>query len=71
MLTFQAVPNNECLLIQRAKVPGGWLVREVMDVLHDDPNRGNLQSGWEWRSSLTFIPDPEYLWEPYEKLGVL
>jgi len=37
------------LAISRAKVPGGWLVREVMP---------GMQGG----CSLTFLPDPKHAW---------
>lgn len=46
--------------LQRAPVPGGWLVRDVQDVLVD-MGRGP-ESGYAWSSSLTFVPDPTGQW---------
>lgn len=52
----------------RAKVVGGWLVKEVFDVITNPTE--NLQSyGFEYRGSLTFIPDPNYSWEGVKSDG--
>lgn len=45
----------------RSRTPTGWLVRETQDVTHHIPDRG-LDSGYDWRVSLTFVPDPDGLW---------
>ena len=45
---------------QRAKVFGGWIVKHQEDVfvsLHEDQR---LQSGYEWRVSICFVPDPTH-----------
>ena len=45
----------------RLKVPGGWLVRydnEVVEIVHGE----ELQSGYQWRSSMNFVPDPNHDW---------
>lgn len=68
MLNFKPLPNKQGYTLERAKVFGGWLVREMHDVLHINPNYHSLQPGYEWRSTLTFIPDPSHTWEAYEKL---
>ena len=47
--------------LERAKVPGGWLVRAFEDVSHETNN--GLQSGWDWRVAICFVPDPAYIWE--------
>lgn len=44
--------------VSRAKVPGGWLVLMSYDVHHTDGG-----TGWDWRPTLTFIPDPNHEWE--------
>ncbi|KKX53268.1 hypothetical protein X546_20545 [Brevibacillus borstelensis cifa_chp40] len=44
----------------RAKVPGGWLVKICFEVAHDTSN--GLQSGWDWRPALAFVPDPNHEW---------
>lgn len=45
----------------RAKVPGGWLVREVQDAptLMAD---GSSHSGYHWTTSMVFLPDPQHAW---------
>lgn len=49
---------------QRAKVHGGWLVKAVEDVYHDQGNYGNgMQNGWDWRVAMTFVPDANHEWE--------
>lgn len=60
-------------LLQRARVPGGWLVRETLEVAHNLPEQGYV-SGWEWRTALAYIPDPDGRWGrelglPLEQLG--
>lgn len=47
--------------IQRAAIPGGWLVRQVDDVCSDYTGKGT-ESGYEWRTSMTFVPDPDHVW---------
>ncbi|MEJ1422234.1 MAG: hypothetical protein Q2484_17080 [Candidatus Sedimenticola sp. (ex Thyasira tokunagai)] len=45
---------------QRAKVPGGWLVKAVENVFHlTDYQQGD---GWDWRVSMAFVPDPDHIW---------
>lgn len=45
--------------LYRAKVFGGWLVRACDDVVHDKSDVGHgMDSGWDYRNSITFIPDP-------------
>lgn len=46
---------------ERAKVFGGWLVKASEPVYHmTDSQSGD---GWDWRVSMTFVPDPDYKWE--------
>ena len=46
---------------RRAKVHGGWLVKAYEDVFHlADLQKGD---GWDWRVSMTFVPDPDHKWE--------
>ena len=47
---------------QRAKVPGGWLVKSFNNVVHI-VNDGTPVSGWDWRTSMTFVPDPNHDWK--------
>jgi hypothetical protein len=45
----------------RAKVRGGWVLKCVEDVMQNVD--GMLKAGWDWRSSICFIPDPKHEWE--------
>ena len=47
---------------RRAKIPGGWLIKAFEDVFHEASYNG-LQSGWDWRVAMCFVPDPNYEWE--------
>jgi len=47
---------------QRAKVPGGWLVKVHQDVyvsLHEDMRPTD---GYAWQTSMTFVPDLTHSW---------
>lgn len=46
---------------QRAKVFGGWIVKAYQNVVHN--RDGLMQSGWDWRASITFVPDPKHEWK--------
>ena len=45
---------------QRAMVHGGWLVKTYESICHD--RGGSLDSGWDWRVAMVFVPDPCHLW---------
>ena len=45
----------------RAWVAGGWIVRYDNDVMSNVPDQG-MMDGYEWRSSMVFVPDPEHKW---------
>ncbi len=60
-LEFKKLENNACAIMDRAKVPGGWLIRETTEVLVDIGN--GMENGREWRICMTFIPDPTHVWE--------
>lgn len=64
-LKFETIGHS----LQRAKVPGGWLVRQYEDVMHNTESRG-MVNGHDWRVALTFIPDPEHLWLKDESTDV-
>ena len=56
---FERIDNEH----QRAKVPGGWIVKafgEVMTQLHPGHNASD---GYEWRIAMCFVPDPEHKWQ--------
>jgi len=47
----------------RLKVFGGWLVRYNSSVVHNliDSGQG-MAEGWDWRSTMVFVPDPKHNW---------
>jgi hypothetical protein len=48
-------------ILERSRTPTGWLVRETQEVVQ--PSAASpLDSGYQWRVSLTFVPDPEHVW---------
>ncbi len=52
--------------ISRAKIFGGWLVSAVNDVrspVNNGYNQPDYPTGYEWRTSITFIPDPNHEWK--------
>lgn len=57
---------EEFCTISRAKIPWGWLVMSVNDVMtpmntgYDKPE---MLQGYEWRSSITFVFDPFHWWK--------
>lgn len=46
---------------QRAAVFGGWLIKAFENVNHYIPEQG-LNSGWDFRVSMTFVPDAAHEW---------
>lgn len=60
-IKWEKIESDLTGCMYRTKTPTGWLIYEQHDVLH---TRGDdaLQSGYEWRSAMTFVPDPEHLW---------
>jgi len=63
-MIFEKVETDTGGYWERAKVPGGWLIRETQEVCQDltAHGRGMMESGWQWRTALVFIPDPNHEW---------
>ena len=57
-IEWQQIESNNGHYMYRAKVIGGWLVLVCNDVLTSD-----FRSGYEWRESVTFVPDPNHEWK--------
>ena len=55
-LEFENIDSHH----QRARVPGGWLVKAYEEVTHAT-DHGNYQ-GWDLRIAMTFVPDPNHEW---------
>lgn len=51
--------------LHRINVPGGWLVIFSNDKLTLD-EQGETMAGCEYRSSITFYPDPNHEWNAEE-----
>jgi len=64
-----SILNWECFdnYYRRAKVFGGWLVIHDSDVSHQT-DRG-IESGWDWRPAMCFVPDANYEWRLEEVEG--
>ena len=60
-LEWEEIKQNHAGTLYRAKVPNGWLIKEVQDVLTNVDGVNNT-SGYQWTSSITFVPDFEHLW---------
>jgi hypothetical protein len=46
--------------VKRARVHGGWLIVAIDDVYIDMGNE--MLTGYQWRSSLVFVPDQSAGW---------
>lgn len=55
-------PIDYAQTIRRQKVPWGWLVVVVDEVMHTSTERGR-EWGQDWRTSITFVFDPFHWWE--------
>lgn len=63
-LDWEEVEDNHAGYMYRSMVPGGWLVKITEDVCSpSNVDHIGWQQDYEWRSSLTFIPDPTYEWK--------
>ena len=59
-IIFEAIKHDLSDSLFRTKVPFGWLVVISSDVVH---SKRDMQSGWDWRSSITFVFDPFHWWK--------
>ena len=66
-IKWETLTTDIAVTIQRAQVPGGWLVISVDEVI--TPNTLN-DTGYEWRSSICFMPDPNHEWLKPPVVGV-
>ena len=61
-LVFEAVKHDLADAMWRTRVPWGWLVMMSAEVMHQFPD-GRFDSGWDWRTSITFMFDPFHRWK--------
>lgn len=73
-VVWEKLSHDNGNTMYRSKVPGGWLVIAMDDVI-SPVNRGYPQPeyevGYEWRHSVAFVPDPTHSWafkEPLSKI---
>ena len=56
--------DNFATTLRRTKVPWGWLVMAIEEVIHNRMDNGQgMIGGWDWRTSITFVFDPFHWWK--------
>lgn len=60
-INWEEITTEHGDYLYRAKIFGGWLVKITCDVVTQNEYILN-QTGFEWRSSITFIPDANHEW---------
>jgi hypothetical protein len=66
MLKWEEIEHNNGFYLRRAKVFGGWLVSAVSDVrspVYNGYSTPDFSSDLEYRTSITFVPDPNHEWK--------
>jgi hypothetical protein len=66
MLNWEGIKHDHGFTMQRTPIPGGWLVAVVSDVMtpiNTGYNMPEPREGYEWRTSITFVPDPNHEWK--------
>lgn len=65
MLNWEEIKHDRGFYMNRAKIFGGWLVSAISDVSSVLPNGDGImtQQGYEYRTSITFVPDPNNEWK--------
>jgi len=56
-LQWEVIDQNH----QRARVPGGWLVKAYENVAHKEKKEYGY--GWDYRIAMAFVPDPNHEWQ--------
>jgi hypothetical protein len=73
-LKWEEIKHNRGFYLNRAKVFGGWLVSAIDDVfttrstnttvwVSSEESTHSGSFGSEWRTSITFVPDPAHEWK--------
>ena len=62
VLEWEEIDDTGISKINRAKVPGGWLVQSVVDALTSMHEDMSPTDGYQWRESLCFVPDANHNW---------
>lgn len=62
-MVWEDIPSNRSGYYSRSKILGGWLVQVTEDVSHDRQVGRGMESGYDWRTSICFVPDPDHEWK--------
>jgi hypothetical protein len=65
-LKWEEINHNNGFFLKRTRVFGGWLVAAVSDVIshvNTGYTKPDYLQGYEWRTSITFVPDPNHEWK--------
>ena len=64
-LKWEKVESHHSNYINRAAVFGGWLVMSTDDVREYQGPDSYMsgKEGYQWRTSICFIPDPNHEWD--------
>lgn len=65
-LTWEQIEHDHSCHIFRARIPGGWLVRCDEIRYKNLGSRITEEASSDWRSAITFVPDPEHRWASTE-----
>jgi hypothetical protein len=66
MLKWENIPHDNGFHLRRAKTFGGWLIAAISDVntvISESSGFYNNEQGHEFRTAITFVPDPNHEWE--------
>jgi len=64
-LQWEEIEHNNGFYLRRSKIHGGWLVTAISDVMTVLPDGNGIRNdqAYEWRTSITFVPDPNHEWK--------
>jgi hypothetical protein len=60
-MQWHLVKSNTAGLMFVCPVIGGWLVKEVQNVI-TPTERSSFNTGYSYTSSMVFVPDPNHEW---------
>ncbi len=61
-LVWETIEQQHAGQLARSRTPGGWLVCYTDEVMTPTPHNNGMVGGYEWRSSIAFVPDPDGSW---------
>jgi len=66
ILSWEQIDHGMGFQMQRTKIFGGWLVTtidEVRSPIYTGYNQPEYKEGYEWRTSITYVHDPNHDWK--------